>query len=162
MILQKVVLPDDLDQLRYTAERAFSSTPDAALDLWFSFSEMAASISRSQGICIKAVDDADRIVGLLYAQQENPVNGQEGMEKWVIILAAVLPEWTDLGIGSGLLQYMERQAVAAGAKKMFVFTNQEDDRVIHFYAKNGYAHAGLISAYQYGPDNTAVFLLKYL
>ncbi len=45
---------------------------------------------------------------------------------------------------------------------MFTFTNKEDERVINFYRKNGYEDAGWVKDYQYGKNNSAVFLLKYL
>ena len=45
---------------------------------------------------------------------------------------------------------------------MFVFTNKEDKKVINFYKKNGYKDAGWVKDYQYGKNNSAIFLLKYI
>lgn len=155
-------LPEDMASITQVAAAAFESTPDASLDEWFSFPEMEKMISENRGMCIKAVSDKDEVLGMIYAQQENPINGKEGLEKWVIIIAAVKEGATGSGIGTGLLAAMEMYAQSHGAKKMFVFTNQDDDRVIHFYQKNGYEDAGWIKNYQYGTDNSAVFLLKNL
>jgi len=99
---------------------------------------------------------------MIYAQQENPINGKEGLDKWVIVIAAVKAGVTGSGIGSGLLKTMEEHAREQKASKMFVYTNKDDDKVIHFYQKNGYEDAGWIRDYQYGRGNSAVFLLKYL
>lgn len=45
---------------------------------------------------------------------------------------------------------------------MFVYTNKDDEQVINFYKKNNYEDAGYIKDYQYGKNNSAAFLLKYL
>lgn len=162
MKLEKVALENDLEQLRKVSEEAFSSSSDASLDRWFSFPEMVKAIGEGRGIAVKAVSDDNRLVGLIYAQQESPINGPEGLEKWVIVLTAVDPEYSGHGIGSSLLNQIENQARQRGARKMFVYTNIGDERVIDFYKKNGYQDAGWIKDYQYGKDNSAVFLLKYL
>ena len=57
---------------------------------------------------------------------------------------------------------VEKEIKLLGCKKLFVFTNKEDERVINFYKKNGFSDAGWIKDYQYGQNNSAVFLLKYL
>jgi ribosomal protein S18 acetylase RimI-like enzyme len=158
----QATLPEDLDALRKATEAAFASTPDASLDQWFSFGYMQEQIKQARGVCIKAVDEQGNIVGVMYAQQESPINGPEGTEKWVINLSAVIPELAGRGIGSALLQATEQQARDFGAKKMFVFTNKGDEQVVRFYEKCHYEYAGWIKDYQYGDDNAAVFLLKYL
>lgn len=155
-------IPDDLPNLEKVAISAFAATDDSSLDEWFSFSEMADMIARKRGLCVKAINDDDTITGMIYAQQENPINGKEGLEKWVIVIAAVGSNHTGKGIGSGLLATMEKEAKSRGATKMFVYTNKEDEEVISFYKKNNYEDAGWIRNYQYGEDNSAVFLLKYL
>jgi ribosomal protein S18 acetylase RimI-like enzyme len=123
---------------------------------------MQKVIEERRGICIKATDDLGQIVGMVYAQQENPINGKEGLEKWVIVIAAVKPDQTGSGVGTGLLKAIEEHAKNRGATKMFVYTNKDDEEVVHFYQKNNYEDAGWIKNYQYGKDNSAVFLLKYL
>ncbi len=162
MKYQNITLPDDLSAVKNVAISSFSSTPDSSLDQWFSFSEMEQMISRGGGMCIKAIDDKDEIVGMIYAQQENPINGEEGTEKWVIVMTAVNKNSTGSGIGSGLLNAIEKYAKEKGAKKIFVYTNENDSKVIDFYEKNNYEGAGRIKDYQYGKDNSVVFLLKYL
>lgn len=152
----------DLHVIHTVAEQGFSSTPDAVLDQWFSFTEMEKNIEQGRGVCIKAIDDNGTVVGMTYAQQESPINGKEGLEKWVIIITAVLPNAAGKGIGSDLLKAIEEYAKRHGATKMFVYTNKDDEKVIHFYKKNGYEDAGWIKDYQYGKDNSAIFLLKYL
>ena len=149
-------------EVERVAKAAFSETPDSTLDEWFSLSYMKAMIQEQRGLCLLAISPEGKGAGIIYAQQENPINGKEGIEKWVIIIAGVDPEFTDQGIGSDLLEELEKQAKARGIKKMFTFTNKGDDKVIHFYHKNGYEDAGWVKDYQYGTDNSAVFLLKYL
>jgi ribosomal protein S18 acetylase RimI-like enzyme len=155
-------LPSDLPILREVAEKAFSSTPDSSLEEWFSFPVMEDMIAENRGTCIKAVSDTGEVQGMIYAQQENPINGKEGVEKWVIVIAAVKEGTTGNGVGSGLLQAMEEHAKQRGATKLFTYTNKDDSRVVRFYQKNGYQDAGWIKDYQYGKDNSAVFLVKYL
>ena len=161
-----VVIPADiildLDELIKVAEASFAKTPDASLKEWFSFEEMKKQIELGRGICIKAVSESGDIIGLTYAQQENPINGPEGEEKWVIVLAGVDPSASGKGVGSALLGGIEKAAKNGNATKMFVFTNKDDLDVISFYKKNGYEDAGWVRDYQYGKDNSAVFLLKYL
>ncbi len=147
--------------LKALAEKAFGSTGDANLDEWFSFDEMKRAIKSGSGVCVVATQN-QKIVGLAFAQQESPVNAKEGKEKWVIILTAVDPLCAGSGIGTQLLVELEKQALAKGAQKIFVFTNKDDGQVVNFYHKNGYADAGWVKDYQYGIDNSAVFLLKYL
>jgi len=155
-------LSNDLDDLNNLVSKAFSSTSDSSIKEWFSFSEMAQMIVKKRGICIKAIDNENNLIGMIYAQQESPINNIEGVEKWVIIMSAVSPEISGKGIGSGLLKAIENSAKEKKAKKMFVFTNLDDERVINFYKKNNYQDAGWIKDYQYGKGNSAVFLLKYL
>lgn len=99
---------------------------------------------------------------MTFAQQESPVNGQESKEKWVIVIAAVTPEYTRQGVGSALLKALEEYVARTGANKLFVFTNNDDEQVISFYHHNNYEDAGWIKDYQYGRGNSAVWLLKYL
>jgi ribosomal protein S18 acetylase RimI-like enzyme len=137
-------------------------TPDSSLEEWFSFDEMVKMIESGRGLAVKCESDEGEVVGMTYAQQESPINGKEGLEKWVIVIAAVKPDVTGGGVGSALLKELERQVKARGAVKMFTYTNKDDEKVVNFYRKNGYEDAGWIRDYQYGRDNSAVFLLKYL
>lgn len=162
MKFSPITLPEDLRAVKAVAEASFVSTPDSSLEEWFSFPEMEKMIQEGRGMCMKAVSDAGEILGMIYAQQENPINGKEGLDKWVIVIAAVKEGSTGSGVGSGLLLAIEKYAKEHGASKMFVYTNKDDDKVVHFYQKNGYEDAGWIKNYQYGTDNSAVFLLKYL
>ncbi len=155
-------LSSDLDSIINLVSSSFSSTPDSSLDEWLSFSEMKKMINQGKGVCIKAHDSNGNLVGMIYAQQESPINNREGTEKWVIIVIAIHPDLKGKGIGFGLLNKIEVYAKKKGVKKMFVFTNKGDDKVINFYKKNKYENAGLIKDYQYGNNNSAVFLLKYL
>lgn len=157
-----IAIPSDLDLIKKVAQSAFSSTPDSSLDEWFSFDQMQKYIEEGRGACIKAVSDSGSVVGMIYAQQENPINGKEGLDKWVICMVAVEEGAKGSGVGSGLLQAMEEYVRKQDASKIFVYTNQGDETVIHFYHKNGYQNAGWIKDYQYGQNNSAVFLLKYL
>lgn len=162
MKFEAVTIPNDIDAVRKVAESSFSSTPDSSLDEWFSFDQMLEYIKQGRGMCLKATTDENEVVGMIYAQQENPINGKEGLDKWVIVIAAVKKGVTGGGIGSGLLKTMEEYVKSRGASKMFVYTNKDDEKVVHFYQKNGYEDAGWIRDYQYGQGNSAVFLLKYL
>lgn len=155
-------ISNDLASLRGVAESAFASTDDSSLEEWFSFDQMAQAIEQSRGACIKAIDESGEVVGMTYAQQENPINGKEGLEKWVIVIAAVKEGYSGKGIGSGLLSAIEKEAKKQGAVKMFVYTNKDDEDVVSFYKKNAYEDADWIRDYQYGENNSAVFLLKYL
>lgn len=162
MLILPINVNIDIEAVRHVAELAFGDTPDASLEQWFSFAEMEKTIKNSRGICLKAVSDDEQTVGMLYAQAENPINGKEGLEKWVIVILAVDPQSKGKGIGSALLKEIEQQAKNKGVAKMFVYTNKDDEQVINFYRKNNYKDAGYIKDYQYGKDNSAVFLLKYL
>lgn len=159
--ITEVLTADQIKIAEQVAEDSFSTTPDATLDEWLSFPEMLAQINQSRGLCLLAYEK-DKPVGMIYAQQESPVNGKEGLEKWVVIIAAVTPEATGKGIGQELLSKMEMEVKNRGGVKMFIFTNKDDERVINFYKKNGYEDAGWIKDYQYGKGNSAVFLMKYL
>jgi len=78
------------------------------------------------------------------------------------VIIAVNPDSASRGIGAALLNEIEQQASGKGAIKMFVYTNKGDERVVGFYQKNGYSDAGWVRDYQYGENNSAVFLIKYL
>lgn len=162
MHIEFASLPEDLIDLQHVAVQAFSTTSDASLAQWFSFEEMVSLIDRRLGVCLKAVDEDNRIIGMTFAQQESPINGQESKEKWVIILAAVAPDYAGQGVGSALLKALEEHVVKTGAVKLFVYTNKDDEKVINFYRRNGYEDAGWIKDYQYGQGNSAIWLLKYL
>lgn len=162
MKIETAILPQDLTELRKVAEQAFSSSPDSSIDRWFSFDEMIMLLNRKLGICLKALDEDGEVIGMTFAQQESPVNGQESKEKWVIVIAAVTPEYTRQGVGSALLKALEEYVARTGANKLFVFTNNDDEQVISFYHHNNYEDAGWIKDYQYGRGNSAVWLLKYL
>ncbi len=161
MEITPINLSEDLAKVEDVANKAFSVTPDSSLEEWFSFDEMKKNIESGRGVCLKAIEN-NEIVGMIYAQQESPINGKEGLDKWVIAMAAVVPETTGKGIGSQLLTELEKAALVQNASKMFVYTNKDDKKVINFYKKNGYEDAGWIKDYQYGKDNTPVFLLKYI
>lgn len=162
MKISQINLNTDLPKVQEVANLAFSATPDSLLEEWFSFEEMQRMIELERGVCLKAEDDNGKVLGMIYAQQENPINGKEGLDKWVIVIAAVHPDAKGQGVGSELLKGIENVARERKVSKMFVYTNKDDNEVINFYHKNGYEDAGWIKAYQYGENNSAVFLLKYL
>ncbi|MFA6005539.1 MAG: GNAT family N-acetyltransferase [Patescibacteria group bacterium] len=152
----------NLEEIKLVAQSAFQNTPDSSLEEWFSFSEMKDNLKSGRGLCVKSESDSGEIVGMLYAQQESPINGKEGLEKWVIVIAAVLPKFSGQGVGTELLRKIEVEVKHKGALKLFTYTNKDDQKVIDFYKKNGFVDAGWIKDYQYGKNNSAVFLLKYL
>lgn len=148
--------------LENIANKAFSGSGDSDISEWFSFEEMLSSIKMGRGVCLKCVNEGGDVVGFIYAQQENPINGREGVEKWAIIITAVDPLESRNGIGTALLDGIEGIARARNVRKMFVSTNKNDDGVMSFYHKNGYSDAGYVRDYQHGEGNSALFLLKYL
>lgn len=152
----------DIERVEEISKLAFSITPDSSLEEWFSFDYMQKMITEHRGLCLKSLNENNEMTGMIYAQQENPINGKEGVEKWVIIIAGVDPKHAGQGIGSALLNKLENQLKSQGIKKLFTFTNKNDEKVVNYYKKNGYKDAGWIKDYQYGKDNSAVFLLKYL
>ena len=160
MNYRKALVESDFNLSFDLAKKAFFSTPDSNLDDWFSFEEMVNNIKNKRGICLISSDGESN--GMIYAQQESPINGREGLEKWVIIITGIDPNHTGKGIGSFLLESLEKETKLLGCKKLFIFTNKGDDKVINFYKKNGFVDAGWIKDYQYGEDNSAVFLLKHL
>lgn len=162
MIVAAANFPTELESIQRVAQQAFSEGGDADLSLWFSFQEMIEASAAGRGVCLLAKSDDGELLGMAYAQQESPINGNEALQKWVVIIVAVLPSAAGQGIGSALLAGLEAEARNHNAQKMFTYTNQGDEQVINFYRKNGYVDAGFIKDYQYGRDNTAVFLLKYL
>ena len=78
MTTKVINLDTDIREVERIARNAFGDTKDSDLDEWFSFEEMERTIKESRGVCCKAVDDHGTIVGMIYAQQENPINAQEG------------------------------------------------------------------------------------
>lgn len=161
MNISIIDLDKDLESVKKVANDAFSVTPDSSLEEWFSFDEMVKTINENRGICLKA-EDENGMHGIIYAQQESPINGQESLEKYVIVLTAVLPQTAGKGVGTELLKSLESEVAKRNVKKLFVFTNKDDTQVINFYHKNGYEDAGWIKDYQYGKGNSAVFLLKWI
>ena len=153
---------EELAALRSLTEAAFAASGDANIDAWFSFDEMQRNIAMQRGCCLKALDEKGEMLAAIYAEAERPINGPEGLEKWVINLMAVRPDRSGQGIGSALIAALEQEARSRGIIKIFVFANETDLQVQRFYQKNGYQPAGRIQDYQYGENNTAVFLLKYL
>ncbi len=162
MEYKAIKIPEDLSAIRKVCEAAFTEGGDANIDIWFSFEEMLRNIAMLRGCCLKAVDEKEEICGTIYAQAESPINGPEGLEKWVINLMAVHPDSAGQGIGSALISALEQEARRWGIIKIFIFANETDLPVQRFYQKNGYQPAGRIQDYQYGENNSAVFLLKYL
>ena len=162
MKIESIRIPQDLQEVISITQDAFSDGSDSSLSDWLSFEEIEKQISNRRGICLKAEDENGKILGVTYAEQERPANGREGLEKWVVILAAVLKSESGKGIGSQLLSSLEESISSLGGVKIFIFTNEGDEQVINFYKKNGYRDAGRIEDYQYGKGNSAVFLLKYL
>lgn len=161
MTISPITTSEEMELAKQVVVDSFSESPDAGLDEWLSFEEMLSQIEEKRGLGLLA-KEGDNPVGMIYAQQENPVNSKEGTEKWVVIVAGVVPESTGSGVGTTLLKALEGEVKNRGGVKMFIFTNDDDEQVINFYKKNGYKDAGYIKDYQYGKDNTAVFLLKYL
>lgn len=162
MKIDSIKVPQDLQEIISVTQDAFADGSDSSLSDWLSFKEIEKQISIGKGICLKAIDESGKILGITYAEQERPVNGREGLEKWVVILAAVLKSESGKGIGSQLLSSLEESISSLGGVKIFIFTNEGDEQVINFYKKNGYRDVGRIENYQYGKGNSAVFLLKYL
>ncbi|NQZ85662.1 MAG: GNAT family N-acetyltransferase [Nanoarchaeales archaeon] len=160
---EKINLDKDIEKLKEVVTLSFSQTEDSNYKEWFSFKQMYKSINENIGVCIKATNNIGEIVGLIYAEQENPINAIEGTEKWVISILAIIPELTGKQIGSNLILNLETYAKTQNVKKIFVYTNMEDSKVINFYKNNNYKEVGYIKGYQGGDtNNDAIFLLKYL
>lgn len=153
---------DSLRPIVTITEKAFSASADADISKWLDFDEIARLVSEGRGVCMRALGEEGEVVGAVYAQQESPVNGEEGREKWVVIILSVDPGLSNQGIGSQLMLSVEEEVLSRGAKKMFIYTNETDESVIRFYHKCGYQNAGRVQDYQFGKENSAVFLLKYL
>jgi ribosomal protein S18 acetylase RimI-like enzyme len=151
---------DPLSPIKNVITSAFSQTPDSNINDWFSLEQMFKTIKNNTGIGLKSINAQGEITGIIHAMQENPINGREGTEKWVITNLAVTPNQTGKGIGTRLISELEEKLKNKQVKKIFVHTNLEDSRVIHFYERNGYKKAGQIKNYYY--DGSAVFLLKEL
>ena len=149
----------DLQEIEQVVKKGFSDTPDSNLSDWFSFPEMTLSIGNGSGVCLKCIQSGE-VIGMVHAKEENPINGREGREKWVITCIAVAPENKGKGIGTELLSAIEAEAKKHGAIKLFVHTNKEDERVINFYHNNGYITVGFVEDYYYA--GSAMFLLKSL
>lgn len=162
MKIKPIEIPQDIQEMVSVTQDAFANSGDASLSDWLSFKEIEKQISDKRGICLKATDENEKILGITYAEHDRPVNGREGLEKWVVILAAVLKSESGKKIGSQLLSSLEETIRSLGGIKIFIFTNEGDKQVINFYRKNGYKDAGRVEDYQYGKGNSAVFLLKHL
>ncbi len=140
---------------------SFEGTEDSKIENWFSYEEMILNIMNSRGVCLIASEEG-KICAAIYAQAENPINGKEGIEKWIINLLAVLPSHQGKSIGKKLVFEIEEIARKKGVKKIFVTTNELDKHVQMFYMGLGYEYAGTVKDYQYGNQNSASFFLKYL
>lgn len=162
MNIKLATTKQDLNLVESVITKAFSSTPDSDLNDWLSFSYMHARIKEGSGRCLLMIDSNSSPIGAIYAQAENLINGKEGSEKWVIIALGVDPKHTGKGVGTSLITELENVLRNNNVKKLFTFTNKDDAEVINFYLKNGYSDAGWVKDYQYGENNSAVFLLKYL
>ena len=79
----------------------------------------------------------------------------------MIVIIAVASQNKNTGVGTQLISTIEQESRLNGAKKIFVYTNREDEKTVDFYKKNGYNDAGYVKDYQYGDDNSAIFLLKH-
>ena len=152
-------LKKNLQEIEQVVKKGFSDTPDSNLSDWFSFPEMILSIKNGSGVCLKCIQNGE-MIGMVHAMEENPINGREGREKWVITCMAVIPENKGKGVGTKLLSAIEAEAKKYGAIKLFVHTNKDDERVIRFYHNNGYKTVGFVDDYYY--DGSAIFLLKHL
>jgi len=160
MKILKIDVDEDIKLIEAVTNSAFSSTPDSNIEDWFAMDELRQSILDDRGVCLKALGEDGGIVGTIHAMQENLINGREAREKWIITNLAIIPEMTGLGVGGELLTAIEKEVRDRQVKKLFVHTNLDDEKVIHFYEKYGYTRVGEIKDYYYA--GSAIFLLKYL
>src|SRR5689334_21342028 len=92
------------------------------------------------GVCLVAVIDG-RIVGTATYQRSNPC----GAIKWydrpdvaTVGQLAVEPELQRHGIGSALMQEIERIALAEGATELALNTAEPATHLIDYYTKHGF------------------------
>ncbi len=111
----------DLNEVKKVVESSFSETQDSLLEEWFSFLEMEKMIREDRGLCLKAVSDDGDMVGIIYAQQESPINGKEGIEKWVIVVVGVDQKHSGKGLGSFLLKELEERVKGGGVKNVYLY-----------------------------------------
>ena len=162
MNILKTELKEDFEELYLLVKDSFADGEDGVLEEWLSFDYMKFMIEEKRGLCVKIVTDEGESIGMVYGQQENPVNGREGVSKWVVVVMCIHPECTGGGVGGRLLAAFEKELKFLKVEKIFTYTNHDDEQVINFYRKNGYRDAGVVKNYQYGKDNSAAFLVKYL
>ncbi len=132
--------PDDTEEIRHVAERAWHSahapiigteTTNDFLEQYYDAETFRSLIEIEESILDVAVDDAG-VVGFVGA---NPVEGSTTFDLGRIY---VLPgRWRE-GIGGRLLSHVERTVERRGGERIQLGVMTENERAVEFYESAGY------------------------
>ncbi|MDH7509055.1 MAG: N-acetyltransferase [Methanomassiliicoccales archaeon] len=78
-----------------------------------------------------------------------------------IISIAVLPEYRKIGVGTAMIDEIERNAIARGIVKVVLEVHMMNEVALRFYKKRGFSIKGILMDY-YGPGKNAFTMEKFL
>ena len=101
--------------------------------------EAAAFLATDWAATFVALDEGERCVGFAYGYVLPRIDGDTSVFFYELEVA---PRSRGLGFGRGLAEEMRRLAESAGALKMWVQTDEENEAAKRTYASAGAARAG--------------------
>ena len=103
--------------------------------------------------------DTNAIVAVRDADRAGFAIMKYGDEEAHLLLLAVKPSHRRCGVGSALVDWLERSAQVAGIGRITLEARASNEAARAFYARLGYAQAQLLPGY-YGGRETSVRLVK--
>lgn len=100
----------------------------------------------------------------LVALKENILAGYAGcivsFDEADITNIAVAKEFTNMGIGSFILNLLQQEACKKGAGKMYLEVRKSNENAIHLYGKCGFESMGIRKNFYRKPDEDAIIMAK--
>jgi GNAT superfamily N-acetyltransferase len=135
--------PDDsIEELTALLHRSYAALGDSGLN--YTAVDQSAETTRQRlkgGVGFAAVDAQDRIVGTVVFYPPGQSRGSPWLERSDVAhfgQFAVEPALQQLGIGSRLMDLVEQQARATGAREIALDTAEPATHLIGYYRRRGY------------------------
>ncbi|MBU0975438.1 MAG: N-acetyltransferase [Patescibacteria group bacterium] len=137
-------------------EEKFDENNGQSLREWFGIDELRDYLKHSR---IIVAEEDGKLVGAAIVGKQNPLTWPDG-KKCEVFNLGVLPEHRNKGLGSDLMEAVEKEAKLMGAKSIVLNVHELMTETQKFYEKLGYKRTGILRYYY--ENGSAVFFMKKL
>jgi GNAT superfamily N-acetyltransferase len=161
--IRRFTADDSIEELTELVHRAYAQLADLGLRYWATHQPPEITARRiARGECFVCVS-ADRIIATATLTRHDQASGHPWYDRPEVAAVGqfgVVPDRQRVGVGSGLLCFIEQRAAEQGAAELALDTAEPARHLLEFYGRRGYRLVG--RAQWEGVNYTSVIMSKRL